>query len=402
MFAPDITVPALREMHRSFGDRIYGRYGFADAFHPPSGWVNPDVIGIDLGITLLSAENLRTGRVWAWFMRNTEITGALEKVGLVRTPNSQSPCLGTRSTRATARPRQSSSAATEPTSGGGQLPWSSEPIDRERLGVGRWRLEVDTFGGGLSRARGPTFRWSSLRWRRGALFSYHRAAMRTISRRRFLSTAAMAAAPAIVMARQRRARLPIAFSTLGCPKWPWSRVLEQAAQLGYAGIELRGIEGEMDLTKRAEFTGSRVAQSLKDLAALDLRITDLGASSRMHEAEPTVRAAQLDEGRRFIDLAHRLKSPYVRVFGDKIPAGEPKAVTVQRVIDGLRTLGEHAKGSGVGVIIESHGDFTDSPTLLELLKGAGMPTVALLWDAHHTFVSAKEDPRTPTRCSRRS
>lgn len=202
----------------------------------------------------------------------------------------------------------------------------------------------------------------------------------------------MAVAPAIAVARQKRARLPIAFSTLGCPKWPWNRVLEQAAQHGYAGIELRGIEGEMDLTKRPEFSGTRLAQSVKDLAALDLRITDLGASSRMHEADPKVRAAQLDEGRRFIDLAHGLKAPYVRVFGDKLPPGEAKAATVQRVIEGLRTLGEHAKGSGVAVIIESHGDFTDSPTLLELLKGVAMPTVALLWDAHHTFVSAKEDP----------
>ena len=46
------------------------------------GWVNPDVIGIDLGITLLSAENLRTGRVWTWFMANPEITRALQRVGL--------------------------------------------------------------------------------------------------------------------------------------------------------------------------------------------------------------------------------------------------------------------------------------------------------------------------------
>ena len=80
MFAPDITVPALREMHRRFGDRIYGRYGFADAFHPTDGWVNPDVIGIDLGITLLSAENLRTGHIWSWFLQNPEIAGALTKV----------------------------------------------------------------------------------------------------------------------------------------------------------------------------------------------------------------------------------------------------------------------------------------------------------------------------------
>jgi hypothetical protein len=83
MFTADITVPALREMHRRFGDRIYGRYGFADAFQPTSGWVNPDVIGIDLGITLLSAENLRTGRVWTWFMKNPEIAAAMGRAGLV-------------------------------------------------------------------------------------------------------------------------------------------------------------------------------------------------------------------------------------------------------------------------------------------------------------------------------
>jgi len=79
MFAPEISVPALREMHRTFGDRIYARYSFADAFHPATGWVDPDVIGIDLGITLLSAENLRTGRVWTWFMKNPEIAIALDR-----------------------------------------------------------------------------------------------------------------------------------------------------------------------------------------------------------------------------------------------------------------------------------------------------------------------------------
>jgi hypothetical protein len=84
MLAPDITVPVVRELRRRFGQRIYGRYGFADAFHPTDGWVNPDVIGIDLGITLLSAENLRTGRVWRWFMQNTEIVSAMERAHLTR------------------------------------------------------------------------------------------------------------------------------------------------------------------------------------------------------------------------------------------------------------------------------------------------------------------------------
>ena len=82
MFTPDISLPALREMHDKFGGRIYGRYGFADAFHPTNGWTNPDVIGIDVGITLLAAENLRTGNVWRWFMANREITRAMGAVGL--------------------------------------------------------------------------------------------------------------------------------------------------------------------------------------------------------------------------------------------------------------------------------------------------------------------------------
>ena len=73
MFAPEICIPALMRMHKEFGERIYKRYGFADAFHPANGWTDRDVIGIDVGITLLSAENLRSGRVWSWFMRNRQI-----------------------------------------------------------------------------------------------------------------------------------------------------------------------------------------------------------------------------------------------------------------------------------------------------------------------------------------
>ena len=78
----DLVQPIERDVEPT--RRLYlPRYGFADAFHPADGWVNPDVIGIDVGITLLSAENLRTGRVWTWFMQNTEIPGAMQRAGLV-------------------------------------------------------------------------------------------------------------------------------------------------------------------------------------------------------------------------------------------------------------------------------------------------------------------------------
>jgi hypothetical protein len=78
MFAPDICVPALRTMQERFGEKTWGRYGFCDAFNPTTGWIDTDVLGIDQGIVLLSAENLRGGRVWSWFMKNPAIPKALE------------------------------------------------------------------------------------------------------------------------------------------------------------------------------------------------------------------------------------------------------------------------------------------------------------------------------------
>ncbi len=82
MFTPDISLPALHAMKTRFGARIHRRYGFVDAFNPNTGWQAADVIGIDVGITLLSAENLRTGNVWKWFMANSETERAFDLAGI--------------------------------------------------------------------------------------------------------------------------------------------------------------------------------------------------------------------------------------------------------------------------------------------------------------------------------
>jgi sugar phosphate isomerase/epimerase len=216
--------------------------------------------------------------------------------------------------------------------------------------------------------------------------------MSTLTRRRFVqSVGALAVAPAIVRARGgEAARLPIGFSTLGCPGWPWRTILDVAVREGYAAVELRGLEGEMDLPKRPEFS-TGIAATVADLRARQVRVACLGASAQLHHREPAERARQLDEGRRFIDLAARLQAPYVRVFGDKYLPDEPKAALVERVAAGLRELAAHAKGSGVDVLIESHGEVTDSATLTAILTAAGSG-VALLWDAHHTVVASKEAP----------
>ena len=217
--------------------------------------------------------------------------------------------------------------------------------------------------------------------------------MTRVTRRSILTAlGAGLAAPALLRAQSRSKRYPLAFSTLGCPAWSWKTILETADRLGYAALELRGIAGEMDLPKVPELSGTRLAETRRELAALGIVVSDLGASSRMHEKDRGVREKQLDEGRRFIDLAHALGVRYVRIFGDKIPEGEPKPEVMRRVVEGCQQLAAHAKPAGVTVLIESHGDFTHSSDLRDILNRVGSRQFALLWDAHHSFVAAGEKP----------
>src|SRR3954449_882895 len=137
------------------------------------------------------------------------------------------------------------------------------------------------------------------------------------NRRTFMTTLAASVA-ATRFVRGSGPRYTIAFSTLGCPAWSWKNILDQADRLGYSAIELRGVAGEMDLPKVPELSGSRLADTKKDLAAIGLTVSDLGASAAMHETG-VAREKAFDEGRRFIDLAQAMNVKYVRMFGNNIP-----------------------------------------------------------------------------------
>ena len=217
-----------------------------------------------------------------------------------------------------------------------------------------------------------------------------------VTRRGFLaSSAAILTAGRTIHAMA--GRLPLGVSTLGCPQWDLRRVLDFAAAHGYAAIELRGLQDIMDLPAHPELAPPRLADLKRQLAERELRVVCLGSSANMHEMDAAKRAAQLDEARRYIDLAQGLGAPYVRVFGNEYVKGVPREAMLAHIAGGLRELGEYAGDRQVTLLIESHGDFTDSPALLELLGRADSPHVALLWDAHHTFASGKEDPEHTVR-----
>ncbi len=142
------------------------------------------------------------------------------------------------------------------------------------------------------------------------------------SRRQFLqvlSSAALAQAAFSrrLFANESDSRIPLAFSTLGCPAWEWPKILDFAHQHGFDAIELRGLKGNMDLPANPLFAADRIEQTKKEIHASDLRIACVSSSANLYFEDPAQRAKELGDARRFIDLAGQLGAPYVRVFGGK-------------------------------------------------------------------------------------
>jgi sugar phosphate isomerase/epimerase len=185
----------------------------------------------------------------------------------------------------------------------------------------------------------------------------------------------------------------LSFSTLGCPDWTFQQIADFAAQHEYNGIELRGIKRELDLNKCTEFSNAenRLA-TIKMMKEKGLRFVDLGSSANMHFADPVERKKNLDEARRFIDLARQVNCPYIRVFPNGFPKNQERDATMDLIVKGLLELGDHAKGSNVSILMESHGDLVKTDDLEKIMKAARHPHVGMIWDVVNMWIETKEPP----------
>ena len=145
----------------------------------------------------------------------------------------------------------------------------------------------------------------------------------------------------------------LSFTTLSCPDWDWDTILQQAARFGFHGIELRGVRDEMYLPRLPQFLPENIDNTMAQLRDKNLAISCLDTSCKFDDDEKFHNSIQ--EGKDTIDLAQRLKVPYIRVFGDSIPELSHMEKTIDQIARGLNLLGEYA-GQGCFVLIETHGD----------------------------------------------
>ncbi len=220
--------------------------------------------------------------------------------------------------------------------------------------------------------------------------------MAIFTRRNFLKVSGgMMLIPAAGGTTVLKAAVPrLSFSTLGCPDWSFDKIIEFGSKHGYQGIEIRGIQRELDLTKSPAFNSpAAIAESRKKANDHSLKFVGLGSSAALHHKETAERKKALDEAKRFIELAHALGCGSVRVFPNNLPAGVPKEETLQLISAGLTELGAVAKGSGVKVLMETHGDLIYAQDIAKVMTAAGnQDNIGLVWDISNMWSVTKESP----------
>ena len=179
-----------------------------------------------------------------------------------------------------------------------------------------------------------------------------------------------------------------AFSTLVCPDWTWEEILTAASDLGYDGVELRGVGKEIYLPQTSRFSDAGIDKVVSELKRLKLSVPCLATGALLFDAS-LISLAQ-HEIADYIKLAVKLNTPYVRLLADRNPA--PGIVDEDAVLQNLKLALPEAEKAGVTLLVETNGVYADSDRMRALLEKINSPALGVVWDVHHSFRYAGEEP----------
>ncbi|MBS7611722.1 sugar phosphate isomerase/epimerase [Candidatus Bathyarchaeota archaeon] len=190
--------------------------------------------------------------------------------------------------------------------------------------------------------------------------------------------------------------LKLSFSTLGCPRWDLHKIVRSAVEMGYEGIELRGLLEDLDITRRPEFT-TELGKTKKLLADYGVSVSGISISARFGVVDPGEKRRQFDEARRNMILAADLNASVVRIYGGRIPSGYTVETIMPIIVQNLREIGDEAEYYGVTLALETHDDWIDTSLCTRLMKKVDHRRIRILWDLHHPYRMMGEKPEETYR-----
>ena len=184
--------------------------------------------------------------------------------------------------------------------------------------------------------------------------------------------------------------MKISLTSLGCPAWDLDTILARGHEYGYDGVDFRGLQGEIDITKLPAFT-SGAAETRRKITDAGLECSGIATSITVCDAAKA--QANIDEAKRTIAVAHALGAPNVRVFG----GGDlTKFSHAELAVTGLKSVESILALDGAETLhwlFETHDNWVKSADCRLLLDRIANPAFGALWDIGHTPRVGGETPQ---------
>lgn len=215
--------------------------------------------------------------------------------------------------------------------------------------------------------------------------------MNPFNRRRFLKSAALAAAAA--GAPPWLSATPPAPFKLGLVTYNWGKswdlptLLKNCAATGFEGVELRsthahGVEPTLNAAARRD-----VALQFADSP---VEIVGLGSACEYHSPDPAVLKKNIDETKAFIELCHDIGGSGVKVRPNGLPGDVPVERTIEQIGKALNEVAKFGLGFGVEIRVEVHGNGTKDPaTFKKIMDVADNPGVVVCWNCNPEDLEGK-------------
>lgn len=190
--------------------------------------------------------------------------------------------------------------------------------------------------------------------------------------------------------------IKLSFSTLGCPNWDLHKVVRSATEMGYDGVEFRGLLEDLDITRRLEFT-TELSKTKRLLTDYGVSVSGISISARFAVVDLGEKRKQFDEAERNMVLAADLNAPVIRVYGGGIPDGYTVETIMPIIVQNLREIGDEAEDYGVTLALETHDDWIDTSLCARLMREVSHRRIRILWDLHHPYRMRGENPEETYR-----
>jgi fatty-acyl-CoA synthase len=183
--------------------------------------------------------------------------------------------------------------------------------------------------------------------------------------------------------------MKLAFSTIGCPGYDWADVYTMASDLGFDGIEIRGLGRTPYAPAARPFTPRYIDETISMLAVLGLEISCFSTNNEL--ADPAKHDENVAEVIQYIHLARKMGTQYVRVLSWDVP--QPTGATDDEyLVSIVRELTSVAEQEGVTLLIETSSDYADTKRLAKVIDAVDSPAFGALWDMHHPYRFFGETP----------